>query len=106
MFPFLNTLVPELRNNLFWQTDSCAAHFTFLVRQFLYYQLPEKWKDRFGPNHYPSRTPNITPFDFIFWGDLKQREMKKMNHTPFILYIFIYCTMKLLSDQNMCTDGK
>lgn len=73
VLPFLNTLEPELRNNLFWQQDGCPAHSTALVRQWLADHFGERWIGRFGPIHYPARSPDLTPLDFFLWGAVKQK---------------------------------
>lgn len=41
MLPFLNTLKPEVRNNLFQQQDEYSTHFIVLVRLFLDHQFLE-----------------------------------------------------------------
>lgn len=73
VLPFLNTLEPEVRNNMFWQQDGCPAHCTALVRQWLNDHFGAKWIGRFGPNHYPARSPDLSLLDFFLWGALKQK---------------------------------
>lgn len=73
VLPFLNALEPEVRRNLFWQQDGCPAHCTLLVRQWLNEHFGERWIGRFGPVHYPARSPDLTPMDYFLWGVLKQK---------------------------------
>lgn len=65
VLPFLNTLQPEVRRNIFWQQDGCPAHSSVLVRQWLTDHLGDRWMGRYGPINFSARSPDLTPMDFF-----------------------------------------
>lgn len=61
----------------FFQQDGCPAHSTHLITNFLNRHFPGKWIGRYGPVHWPARSPDLTPLDFFLWGYLKQQVYKE-----------------------------
>lgn len=44
-----------------------------MITNFLNQHFPERWIGRYGPIHWPARSPDLTPADFYLWGYLKQK---------------------------------
>lgn len=76
-----NFLLPSLEQeelgHIYFQQDGCPAHSTLQVREWLNLHFPDKWIGRFGPIHWPARSPDLTPMDFFLWGFLKQKVYKE-----------------------------
>jgi hypothetical protein len=53
------------------QQDGAPPHFHLAVRAFLDNQLPESLIEHRGPTPWPSRSPDLSPLDFFFWGFVK-----------------------------------
>jgi Helix-turn-helix domain (DUF4817) len=78
-FIFLNNVLPELlddlplniRRRLWLQHDGAPAHTTREVIALLNRGYPNKWIGRGGPVAWPARSPDLTPLDFFFWGQMK-----------------------------------
>lgn len=81
---FLNLLteqLPELleniplatRRTMYVQMDGCPAHWAIIVRNYLNQTYPDRWIGRDGPVGWPARSPDMTPLDYFFWGEMKQR---------------------------------
>lgn len=54
-----------------FQQDGAPAHYSLTVRRYLDATFTGKWIGRRGPVEYPPRSPDLTPLDFFFWGQLK-----------------------------------
>lgn len=78
-----NFVLPSLedidRDTVYFQQDGCPAHSTNLIKNWLDNHFPERWIGRFGPIHWPARSPDLTPMDFYFWGYVKQRVYENNN---------------------------
>ena len=48
-------------------------HILLRVRKSRDKRFPGQWIDRGGAIPWPSRSPDVTPFDFFFWGCVKDR---------------------------------
>lgn len=57
---------------MFFQQDGCPAHSSRTVTRFLNEKYGEKWIGRYGPIHWPARSPDLTPLDFYVWGRAKE----------------------------------
>ena len=55
-----------IRSQMYFQHDG-ARH----VREFLNESCPNRWLGRGGPIAWPSRSPDLTPMDYYFWGHMK-----------------------------------
>lgn len=60
-----------LRSNMFFQQDGCPAHSSLLARNQLNLLFPNSWIGRFGPQHWPARSPDLTVLDYYLWGRIK-----------------------------------
>ena len=56
---------------LFFQHDGAAPHFSLTVRAWLDDHFPDRWIGRRGAIEWPPRSPDLTPPDFFLWGVLK-----------------------------------
>lgn len=63
-------------NRAFFQQDGAPAHNSHLIREVLNTNFGENWMGTNGPIRWPARSPDLTPLDFYFWGDLKNRLYK------------------------------
>ena len=69
--------LPNFRHLIF-QHDGAPPHYALQVRQLLDRVFPNRWMGRDSsvrppPIVWPARSPDLTPFDFWAWGDMKQR---------------------------------
>lgn len=67
----LEDLPLETRLNMWFQQDGAPPHNGNNVTNYLNETFPDKWIGRFGPIHWPARSPDITPLDYFLWGYLK-----------------------------------
>lgn len=65
----LESMPPE--EELWWQMDGCPAHGGRDITNYLNQKYPNRWIGRYGPVHWPARSPDMTPLDFHIWGTLK-----------------------------------
>lgn len=68
----------EYRRKAYFQQDGCPAHSSLQVQNWLHRHFPQKWLGRFGPIHWPARSPDLTACDYFLWGFLKEKVYK--NH--------------------------
>lgn len=61
----------QTRRNLWFMHDGAPPHFSLDVRHHLNRKFPNRWIGRGGPVQWPSRSGDINPMDFFFWGYLK-----------------------------------
>jgi len=64
----------EDSNDYVFQQDGSPAHYKD-VRGYLNRNLPQRWIGRTGKEddalmQWPPRSPDLTPFDFLFWGSV------------------------------------
>ena len=62
----------------FFHQAGAAAHYSHHVRIYLDSKSPENWISRRGVVEWPARSPDLTPYDFFLWGNLKE----KLINTP------------------------
>lgn len=65
LLPALEDITLEKRQQMYFQQDGCPAHSTLLIQNFLDVHFSGKWIGRFGPVHWPARSPDLTPLDFF-----------------------------------------
>ncbi|KAJ8941821.1 hypothetical protein NQ318_006798 [Aromia moschata] len=80
---FLQNTLPDLfddlplnlRNQMYFMHDGAPPHFARIVRQYLNEQFPGRWIGRGNnaPISWPPRSPDLNPYDFFIWDDLKQK---------------------------------
>lgn len=56
---------------MWFQHDGAPAHFAQIVRDYLNNRYGQQWIGRGGPVAWPPRSPDLTPLDFFFWGQMK-----------------------------------
>jgi len=59
-----------MRRKVWFQLDGCPAHFGSIIRNWLNAYYEGRWIGRGGPVVWPPRSPDITPLDFYFWGQM------------------------------------
>ena len=59
--------------NAIYQHDGAPPHISTNVRHLLDELFPDSWIGRYGPQHWPARSPDLTPPDFYLWGYAKDR---------------------------------
>uniref|UniRef100_V5GSF2 Transposable element Tc1 transposase n=1 Tax=Anoplophora glabripennis TaxID=217634 RepID=V5GSF2_ANOGL len=64
------------RYHMFFQHDGAPPHNSHIVRELLNHNFGDNWIGTYGPNRWPPRSPDLTPIDFYFWGDLKDKIYK------------------------------
>jgi len=60
------------RNRLIFQQDGAGPHNARIVTNYLNQQFPGRWMGRYGPIHWPARSPDLNPLDFFLWGYCKE----------------------------------
>ena len=73
LLPQLQTMDSFNSQRLFFMQDGAPPHWARAVRDWLDITFGERWIGRGGPVPWPPRSPDLTPMDFWFWGDLKWR---------------------------------
>ena len=73
--PVIRRLFPE--EPVHFQQDGAPPHYALAVRHYLDATFPGKWIGRRGPVEYPPRSPDLTPLDFFFSGQLKNIVFKE-----------------------------
>jgi hypothetical protein len=68
LMPILEQEGPD---DVLFQQDGAPLHFHKEVTDFLNRKFSEKWIGRGGPITWPPRSPDLTPFDFLFRGYIK-----------------------------------
>lgn len=68
--------IPQLEQlglieNTVFQQDDAPCHFVLHVRQFLHEKFTNRWIRRGGPFSLLPRSPNLIPFNFFLWGNVK-----------------------------------
>lgn len=71
---FLDDMVLEERQNVWFQHDGCPAHST--RNEWLNRTFRNKWLGRNTDPRWPPRSPDLTPLDYFLWGYLKQKIYK------------------------------
>lgn len=73
-------LLPELKKipefecgRLWFMQDGAPPHWSRQVRRWLDDKFTGVWLGRGGAIRWPARSPDLTPLDFWFWGDVKRR---------------------------------
>ena len=61
-----------LHRNLYYQQDGAPPHYGRQVREYMTERFGDHWIGRRGPVAWPPRSPDLTPLDFYFWGDVKR----------------------------------
>ena len=51
--------------------NGAPPHFATVVREYLDETFPERWIGRRGALEWPPRSPDLTPMDFFFGGNVK-----------------------------------
>jgi len=69
--PLLENILLQLRLNMFFQQDGCPAHTSRVARERLNEMFPDKWIGKYGPHHWPPRSPDLSVLDYYLWGRLK-----------------------------------
>lgn len=73
----LESVAPEVQEDMWLQNDGCPAHYAVRVREHLNTAYPNRWIGRLGPILWPPRSPDLNPLDFFYWGCLKEKVYKE-----------------------------
>jgi hypothetical protein len=57
--------------DLIYQQDSAPPHYHNEARSYLDVRLRNRWIGHRGPMEWPTRSPDLTPMDFVLWGFVK-----------------------------------
>lgn len=78
-FPeFLEDIPLADRGRIIFQQDGAGPHNARVVTDYLNRQFPGRWMGRYGPIHWPARSPDLNPLDFFLWGYCKEMIYKKL----------------------------
>ena len=71
LWPTLNI---QQQQELIFQQDGAPPHYALVVRNWLDFNLPNRWIGRRGSFcEWPARSPDLTPLDFFLWGVIKHK---------------------------------
>ena len=71
---FLFDEIPRIyRTQMWYQHDSCPAHYAMVARQVLDRKFSGRWIGRGGVVNWPARSPDLNPLDYFLWGTLKKK---------------------------------
>jgi hypothetical protein len=59
-------------DNVIFQQDGAPAHYAIIFTEFADEIFPRCWIGSGGWKKWPSRSPDLTPLDFYFWGVVEQ----------------------------------
>lgn len=79
IWPIINQLPVNLRDNLVFQQDSAPCHTVAPVREFLNQHF-RTWIGKHGTIDWPARSPDLTPLDYFLWGTLKDEVYKNRSN--------------------------
>jgi hypothetical protein len=69
---FLPALMQRnIHQRAIFQQDGAPSHTSYAARQFLHQHFPNRWVGKFGPTHWPPRSPDLTSCDNALWGIIK-----------------------------------
>ena len=71
LWPFLENVPVQHRQNMWYQCDGASAHFALIVRDWMNRTFGQRWIGRGGPIEWPARSPDLTPLDYFLWGYVK-----------------------------------
>lgn len=63
---FLDDLPLARRMNLYFQQDGAPIHSTQEVVRWLNHEFDDHWIGRYSANHWPARSPDLSPLDFFY----------------------------------------
>lgn len=69
---FFDEVPLGIRGSTYFQQDGCPAHSARIITDFLNERFEDRWIGRYGPIHWPARSPDFTPLDFFLWGEIKR----------------------------------
>lgn len=109
---FLCDVLPELlenvplavRQRLWFQHDGAPPHFALNVRQYLNNVFPNCWIGRGGPIQWPPRSPDLTPMDFFFWGEMKRLVYETPIETPEELVARVVAAAAIIRETPGCFE--
>ena len=64
--------VQKLPGSPIFMQNGASAHTSNIVKEYLSRKLGNNWVCR-GPIDWPARSPDLTPYDFFFWGSVKDK---------------------------------
>lgn len=70
---FLDGIPLADRAKIYFQQDGAPIHGTREVMGWLDQKFGQQWIGRNAPNHWPARSPDLSPLDFFLWGFLKNK---------------------------------
>lgn len=72
---------PEIRRKVWFQLDGAPIHTANNVKEFLDVYFPRQWIGNGGHIAWPPNSPDLTPLDFSFWGELKRKVFRRSPST-------------------------
>ena len=64
---------PELSTDWYFQQDGARPHITRGVRAWIFNKFGIRTIGEYLNNHWPARSPDLTPMDFFLWGWVKEQ---------------------------------
>lgn len=71
-----------INGEIIFQHDGAPAHSAAVVTEFLNNTFPGRWIGRFGPYKWPARSPDISPLDYFYWGNLSSKVFDNVRERP------------------------
>lgn len=74
---FLDNINLENRRMIHFQQDGAPAHNFREVGAVMQGLFGDRWIGTNGPVNWPARSPDLSPLDFFFWGNVKNKVYKQ-----------------------------
>ncbi|CAK9794551.1 hypothetical protein ANTPLA_LOCUS15 [Anthophora plagiata] len=91
----------EVRRNMYRQHDGAPTHYAANVQAYLDQAFRDKWIDRGGSVQKPSRSPDMNPLDFFFWGYLKTAVYERPVQTREEAVVRIHAAVAMISTDTL-----
>jgi hypothetical protein len=72
-----NTALPHVPEGTVSHLGGALPHSSHYVCAFLDRKFPNQWVERGEPIPWPPHSPDLTPWDFLFWGYMKDNVYHK-----------------------------
>ncbi len=68
---FIRNLPNDDAQRVFHMHDGAPAHNAQITHEYLNHFFEDRYIANNGPFQWPARSPDLTPLDFFFWGEIK-----------------------------------
>lgn len=81
LLDLLENIPFQTRLHMRFQHNRVPTYFSRAVKTYHYHRFPGWWRGLSGPQHWPLRSPELSPLNFCLWGHIKYLVYKKKVET-------------------------